>query len=64
MGGGNLLEAGANEQRLVEHGRHGLVHERVRLDEVERDVGQGLRVVDALARPRLRHLCAINVRPS
>ena len=48
--------ADSGEDWSSEEGAHGLVHERVSLDEVHRLGGQVSRVVDALAGRRLRHL--------
>lgn len=35
----NLLESGADNERFVEHGRNRLIHERMRFNKVEGDVG-------------------------
>lgn len=50
------LVAGAYYNWLFEERRHRLVHERVSLDKVEGEVGQGARVVDTLPGPRIRNL--------
>ena len=52
----SLPERGVRQQRQTEEGRHRFVHQRVRLDEAERQFGQLPRVVGAVARPRFGHL--------
>ena len=52
----NVLETRADDEWLVDHGRYRVVHQRVRLDEIERHVRQRLRIVDALAGPRFGDL--------
>jgi len=59
----HLLETGAYNDRLTEKARHRLVHQRVRVDEVERQIRQCARVVGALTRPRVRHLRVLHRQP-
>jgi hypothetical protein len=61
--GPNSLHANADNNGLSKEGRHRLIHQRVILDEVDSDVGQGARVVDARAGPRLRHLLRRHRQP-
>ena len=48
-----VLERRVSQQRQAVKGRHRFIHQRVRLDEIERHFRQGARIIDALARPRL-----------
>lgn len=56
----NLLKAGADDYGLPEEARHQLVHEGVRMDEVEGQVRQCVRVVDALPGSRVGYLALIH----
>lgn len=58
-----VSERGVRQERQPVERRHGLVHQRVRLDEVERDLGQGARVVDTLAGTRLGHVVDAHRQP-
>lgn len=58
-----LLETGADDDRLAEKTRHQLVHEGMRVDEVESKVGQRAGVVDALPGPGVRDLGALHGQP-
>lgn len=59
----DLLHANADNNGLSKEGRHRLIHQSVVLDEVDSDVGQGARVVDALARSWLGHLLRRHRQP-
>lgn len=59
----HLLETGAYNDRLAEKARHRLVHQRVCVDEVERQIRQCARVVGALAGPWVRHLRVLHRQP-
>ena len=59
----DLLETGAYDDRLTEEARHQLVHEGVRVDKIEGQIGQRSGVVDALAGPRVRNLGTLNRQP-
>ena len=54
----NLLKARAYDDGLSEEAPHRLVHQRVALDKVQRQVGQRARIIDALARPWIGHFRA------
>lgn len=56
MGQCYLLDTGADDDGLLVERSDGLVHQRMTLDEVEREVGQCPGIVCALARSGVRHL--------
>lgn len=59
----NLLETGANDDGLTEEARHQLVHQGMGVDKVEGEIGQGSRIVHALAGPWIGHLGALHRQP-
>lgn len=59
----HLLKTGAYNDRLAEKARHRFVHQRMRVDEVERQIRQRARVVGALSGSRIRHLRVLHRQP-
>lgn len=59
----NLLKTRTDNDRLSEKRRHALVHQRVRLDEIQRQIGQGAAVVVALTGSRIGHLGTLHGQP-
>lgn len=59
----HLLETGAYNDRLAEKARHRFVHQRVRIDKVERQIWQRARVVGALPGSRIRYLRVLHRQP-
>ena len=58
-----VAERRVRQERDPVEGRDGLVHQRVRLDEIQRHFGQRPRIVDALPRARFRHVVGADRQP-
>lgn len=58
-----LLYASSYNDRLAEKVRNALVHQRMRLDKIQREIRQRPAIVVTLSRSRIRHLRTLHRQP-